>query len=115
MRKLTEEQKKKLYNNLAIFLPLIELILQIFVMAVPFSIYGMTRNWAYIILYIGIQIGIMPVILMIGALGGLIFSILALQKICFRKRYIVMFCLSGLEFILSIVLFQAMGTWLGIG
>ena len=108
MKKLTEEQKMKLYHNLAIFFPVMGLILQILVIAVPFTIYGMTQNWAYFILYVIAQIGIMPALLLICGVGGLIFSIIAIKKVRFAKRYIVTSVLSGLLSIFAVALFPAM-------
>ena len=65
MKKLTEEQKMKLCNNLAIAMTFIGLFLQTLAVVIPFVIYGMSTNWAWFIIYYIVQVGIMPVLLMI--------------------------------------------------
>lgn len=114
-RKLTVEQKNKVYNNLAIIMPLVALVLQIIIVVAPLIIYSVTKNWAYFILMIIAQFGFMPVVLTLCGIIGLICTILALKKICFKKRYVVIVILSALEILLGIALFVAMpGMLLGI-
>ena len=107
-RKLTVEQKNKVYNNLAIIMPLVALVLQIIIVVAPLIIYSVTKNWAYFILMIIAQFGFMPVVLTLCGIIGLICSILALKKICFKKRYVVMIVLSALEVFLAVAFFAAM-------
>ena len=101
-------EKKKMYNNLALMMPLIGLNLQILVLVIPSVIYSISQNWAYLIMMLIAQFGIMPGILLICGSIGLICSILALKKIRFRKRYVVMVILSAIELILGVVLLCAM-------
>ena len=116
MKKITEEQKKKVVHNLTFVMPLTALVLQVLVLAIPFVIYAVTKNWAFLIIMLIAQFGFVPVVLVIGGIIGLICSILALKKICFKKRYVVMIILSALEILLGIGLFLAMPEMLfGIG
>ena len=108
MKKLTEEQKMKVLHKLAVIMPLIALVLQILVLAVPMGIYSINKNWAYLILMFGIELYVMPVLLSICGIIGLICSILALKKSRLKKRYVVMIILSSLEILLAIALFIAM-------
>ena len=110
---LSEGQKKKIYNKLALMMPLIGLNLQILALVIPTVIYSISQNWAYLIIMLIAQFGIMPGILLICGSIGLICSILALKKIRFRKRYVVSLVLSVIELILGIVLFCAMPRVLG--
>ena len=89
-------------------MPLTALIIQILVLAVPIGIYSTNKNWAYLIVMFGVQLLIMPFILIVSGITGLICSILALKKICFKIRYVVMIVLSSAETILAIQLFRAM-------
>lgn len=107
-RKLTVEQKNKVFNNLAIIMPLVALVLQIIIVVAPLVIYSVTKNWAYFILMVIAQFGFVPVILTICGIIGLICSILALKKSRLKKRYVVMIILSSLEILLAIALFIAM-------
>ena len=107
-RKLTVEQKNKVFNNLAIIMPLVALVLQIIVVGAPLVIYSINKNWAYLILMLGIELYVMPVLLSICGIIGLICSILALKKICFKIRYVVMIVLSALEVFLAVAFFAAM-------
>ena len=116
MKKITEEQKKKVVHNLAFVMPLTALALQVLVLAIPFVIYAVTKNWAFLIIMLIAQFGFMPVILVVGGIIGLICTILALKKIRFKKRYVAMIILSALEILLGIALFVAMPEMLfGIG
>lgn len=116
LKNLSEEQKNKVYHNLGMSMPIIGLVLQVLVLAIPFVIYAVTKNWAFLIIMLIAQFGFVPVVLVIGGIIGLICTILALKKICFKKRYVVMIILSSLEILLAIALFVAMpGMLFGIG
>lgn len=101
-------RKNKIVHRLALIMPLLALIVQILVLAVPIGIYCINQNWAYLILMYGVELYVMPVLLSICGIIGLICSILALKKICFKIRYVVMIVLSALEVFLAVAFFAAM-------
>ncbi|MBE5888195.1 MAG: hypothetical protein E7283_05085 [Lachnospiraceae bacterium] len=116
MKKITEEQKKKVVHNLTFVMPLTGLVLQVLLVVLPLMIYALTKNWAFLIMMMIAQFGFAPAFLLVCGIIGLICSILALKKICFKKRYVVMIILSALEILLGIGLFLAMPEMLfGIG
>lgn len=101
-RKLTEEQTKKLYNNLAICFAVMGVILEILILIVPWGLYAITKNWAFIVFFLIAQLGIMPVIFLICGLGGIVCSILAIRKNKFKARYIFIVLLSVVMIFLGI-------------
>lgn len=116
MKKITEEQKKKVVHNLTFVMPLTALVLQVLLVVLPLMIYAVTKNWAFFIVMIIAQFGFAPAFLLVCGIIGLICSILALKTICFKKCYVVMIILSSLEILLAIALFLAMPEMLfGIG
>ena len=102
MKKLTEEQKKKLYNNLAICFVVMGFVLELLTLIVPWGLFAVTENWGFIVLFLIVQLEIMPVIFIICGLGGIVCSILAIRTNKFKVRYIFTVLLSVLMILLGV-------------
>ena len=102
-KKLTEEQTKKVYNNLPIYFAVTGVILEILILIVSWGGYAITKNWGFIVFFLMMQLGVMPVIFLICGLSGMVCSVLTIRKNKVKTHYIFKVLLSVLMLLLGVV------------
>lgn len=102
-------EKDKLANSMALSFTIAGVILEIVTLVMLLVIPMFTENWAFMVLGIMFQFYVIPYCWLLCGFGGLIFSILALQKVGKKKRYQVTLVISIVMIILGVILAVAGG------